>query len=349
MATISARKRSNGTAAYTAQIRLKRAGKVVHTEAKTFDRKQAAQAWAKKREAEIERDGFEKPDDPPLSDAIDRYIEDSQRSIGKTKAQVLRSIKSHDIADKPCSTITSADILAFAQSLSVTPQTVGNYIAHLSAIFAVAKPAWGMPLDQQAMRDAQVVAKRLGVISKSRERDRRPTPGELDRLMEHFGLIRAKRRDSVPMQAIVAFAIYSTRRQEEITRVLWNDWDGDRLLVRDLKHPGEKIGNNQWVELTPEAQAIIKAQPKRSERIFPYGTDAISASFTRACKFLAIEDLHFHDLRHHGISRLFETGRTIPQAASVSAHRSWSSLKRYAHIRQTGDCMVDWPWLAAVT
>lgn len=59
---------------------------------------------------------------------------------------------------------------------------------------------------------------------------------------------------------------------------------------------------------------------------------------------LGIEDLHFHDLRHEGVTRLFEMGRTIPQAASVSGHRSWSSLKRYAHIRQTGDKYAEWKW-----
>ncbi|MGA6995231.1 MAG: hypothetical protein WBZ22_03140 [Pseudolabrys sp.] len=50
-----------------------------------------------------------------------------------------------------------------------------------------------------------------------------------------------------------------------------------------------------------------------------------------------MKDLRFHDLRHEGISRLFEIGRTIPQAAAVSGHRSWTSLKRYTRIRQTGD------------
>ena len=56
--------------------------------------------------------------------------------------------------------------------------------------------------------------------------------------------------------------------------------------------------------------------PRRDDRIFPYSTDAISAAFTRACKVLGIEDLHFHDLRHEGVSRLFEMGWTIPQVAS---------------------------------
>jgi integrase len=59
--------------------------------------------------------------------------------------------------------------------------------------------------------------------------------------------------------------------------------------------------------------------------------------------------LHFHDLRHEGISRLFEVGRSIPQVAAVSGHRSWQSLQRYAHLRQTGDKYAGWKWLAVVS
>jgi integrase len=84
--------------------------------------------------------------------------------------------------------------------------------------------------------------------------------------------------------------------------------------------------------------------PRVKPEIFPYSTDAISAAFTRACKILGIKDLRFHDLRHEGISRLFEIGRTIPQVAAVSGHRSWSSLKRYTHIRQIENRYGNWKW-----
>ena len=117
------------------------------------------------------------------------------------------------------------------------------------------------------------------------------------------------------------------------------------LPLRDMKHPGDKIGNDVWCELVPEASAIIEAMPRRDERIFPYTTDAISAAFTRACQIRSIEDLHFHDLRHEGVSRLFEMGRTIPQVATVSGHRSWSSLQRYTHLREVGDKYAEWKWL----
>jgi hypothetical protein len=43
---------------------------------------------------------------------------------------------------------------------------------------------------------------------------------------------------------------------------------------------------------------------------------------------------------------LFEMGRTIPQVAAVSGHRSWTNLKRYTHIRQSKDKYEAWKWLA---
>ena len=156
------------------------------------------------------------------------------------------------------------------------------------------------------------------------------------------------------MQQIIAFAIFSTRRQEEITCIAWTDFEpaapplhlNARILIRDMKHPGDKVGNDVFCDLPPEATAIIETIPRKKKEIFPYSVDAIGAAFTRACKLLAIDDLHFHDLRHDGISRRSEMGKTIPQAAVVSGHRSWSSLKRYSHLRQTGDKYAGWKWLA---
>ncbi len=68
------------------------------------------------------------------------------------------------------------------------------------------------------------------------------------------------------MQKIVAFALFSTRRQEEITLLRWDDLDEDRILVRDMKHPGDKKGNNVYCELPPEALAIIKSMPRDENR-----------------------------------------------------------------------------------
>jgi integrase len=174
---------------------------------------------------------------------------------------------------------------------------------------------------------------------------RRPTIEEMDKLMAFFGERQERSPDAAPMQRIMGFALFSTRRLGEIVRIRWEDmdWAGARVLVADMKHPGQKAGNDVWCDLPYEAMAFMPAASKG--RIFPYTEDAISASFTRACQVLAIDNLHFHDLRHEGVSRLFEMGKTIPHVAAVSGHRSWQSLQRYTHLRQTGDKWAGWKWL----
>jgi integrase len=350
MGTIIERTRKDGTTSYLAQILLKRKGQIIHRESQTFDRKQAAKAWLARRETELSEPGaLDKREDPKLTDVIDRYIADAKRPLGSTKKQVLNTIKQHGIADRKSSDIKSPDLVAFAQSLKVQPQTRQSYMSHLRGIFAIARPMWGFPLEQREIQDAMVVCRRMGITSAGNSRDRRPTLAELDRIMKHFEEVRRRRPRSQPMNKVLAFAIFSTRRQEEITRIKWEDVDVDRVWVRDMKDPEKKQGNDILCDLPPEAVAIINSMPRVTPEIFPYSTDSISAAFTRACQFLEIEDLHFHDLRHESISRLFEMGKTIPQVAAVSGHRTWNSLKRYSHLRQHGDKYADWKWLEAVT
>lgn len=356
MGTIVARKRKNGTIAYMAKIILKREGEIVHRESETFDRRPAAAAWIARREEELTKPGaIERAkiaaNDPLLSDVIDSYVNASEKEIGRTKAQVLRSIKTYAIARKRCSEIDATIIIEFAQSLDSAPSTRGNYLSHLSSIFAIARPMWGYPLDYKAMEDAQTVLRRMGIIAKSNERDRRPSLDELDLLMNHFQNIHKRRPRTTPMIRLIAFAIFSTRRQDEIGRIAWDDFEEEhsRVLVRDMKNPGDKIGNDVWCDLPDPALRIVKAMPQTGPTIFPYDPRSVSAAFTRACQFLKIEDLHFHDLRHDGVSRLFEMGMNIPHAAAVSGHRSWKSLQRYTHVRQRGDKYANWKWLSVVT
>lgn len=346
MGSITTRRRKGGGTSYLARIRIKHKGKVIHEESRTFPQKMLAKNWIKRREIELEDAPQPEEPDTTLGDAIRRYVETSQRKIGRTKAQVLRALEDDKIAAMPCHTIKSDHIVDLAERLGQDrqAQTVGNYLSHLSSVFQIAGPAWGIRLDPEAMRSAHIVCRRLGYVAKSQRRDRRPTIDEMTRIVEFFEDRSRRAPQSSPMHLIVVFAMFSTRRQDEITRITWDDYEGDRVMVRDMKHPGQKQGNDQWVDLPPEARAIIDRMPNVDERIFPYTADAICAAFTRACRVLGIEDLHFHDLRHEGVSRLFEMGWSIPHVATVSGHRSWQSLQRYAHVRQTGDRWADWKW-----
>lgn len=355
MGTIITRKRKNGSLSYTAQIVRKKDGTTVLRQAKTFSSKREANSWMAHREAQLdEPGGIERAvrTVSTLADAIDAYTKRVE-NIGRTKAQCLRSLKEYRIASMACEAITAKDICDLAHQLKQggrKPQTVGNYVSHLSAVFRVGRPLLGMPLSIQEMQDAQLVLTKTHGIAKSAERERRPSLAEVEALVAHFMERQQRAPRSAPMHKIIAFAIFSTRRQEEITRIQWDDLEEkhSRVLVRDMKHPGQKIGNDVWCELPPEAMRIALSMPRGKREIFPYSTDAIGKAFTNACKMLQIEDLHFHDLRHEGVSRLFEMGRTIPLAASVSGHRSWTSLKRYSQIKEQGDKFANWKTLELI-
>ena len=43
-------------------------------------------------------------------------------------------------------------------------------------------------------------------------------------------------------------------------------------------------------------------------------------------------DLHFHDLRHEAISRLFEMGLDAMTVSEIRGHKTLSQLKRYTHL-----------------
>ena len=361
MATIRARKRTDGTISYTAQIRLSRDGVQVYQESQTFARKQAAQAWVRKRETELDQPGaIERANriGATVKEMIERYTDEMEkvRPLGKTKLGTLKAISESYLGKVNDQDINSQQLVEYAlwrmsvEGGSVKPQTAGNDLAHLGAVLSIARPAWGYEVDPHAMTDARRVLKKLGYNMRSRERDRRPTLDELDKLLTHFQGIQAYRPTSINMLKLVAFALFSTRRQEEITRIQWADLDetGQRVLVRDMKNPGQKLGNDVWCHLPPEAWAVLQTMPKAVAEIFPYSAESISTSWTRACKFLGIEDLHFHDLRHEGVSRLFEMEWDIPRVASVSGHRDWNSMRRYTHLRGRGDVYANWEWFETV-
>ena len=132
-------------------------------------------------------------------------------------------------------------------------------------------------------------------------------------------------------------------RQEEICKARWSELDSRTrmLLIRDRKDPRDNKGNNQRIPLFAttgyDAWAIVEEQrTKRSnddDRIFPFNHRSVGTAFRRGCADLGIHDLHFHDLRHEGTSRLFEAGFTIEQVALVTGHKDWKMLRRYTHLK----------------
>lgn len=182
------RKRSDGSTDFTAQIRKRQQGITVYNITQTFNDRGKAKAWMSKVEADL-KSGSRLPqlnqERKIFHMVIDQYIKDLGDDIGKTKRQVLRTIKSMTIAQQICDSIDTSALVAFARQLKKErkPQTVGNYLMHLSAVFSIAEVAFNAKLDEGEMRKAVKICWRLKIIKKSGKRSRRPRLCELDSLM----------------------------------------------------------------------------------------------------------------------------------------------------------------------
>lgn len=340
MATIIARKRKKQTV-YQARIRINKGG-VTYQESETFEKKAMAKEWAARRETELRVPGvLEKLTHKgvTIKEVLQWYRDDYDGATkwGRSKLSHVNFLIDHSFADTDALSLTPREVLAHLRGRRKTASasTVNNDIIWLTNAFRSARIDRGVPVASQALEDAAFLARKERLIGKPKERNRRPTMDELERLVAHF---KKQRKNKIPMVDIIGFAIFSTRRQEEICTIKRSDFANGGVWVRDMKHPREK--RDTFVFLPERAQAIADRQPE-GDIIFPYNSKSVSSAFTRACQVLGIEDLHFHDLRHEGISYLFELGKQIPEVAMVSGHQSWASLKRYSHIKEMGDRYAD--------
>lgn len=339
MATIVKRRRGDGSTAYRATIRIKRAGKLLHQETKTFSRNAVADAWAARRELELEHPGAldrARVGDASLGSLLRRYaLEYSELGrMGRSKTADLARIQSYDIARAGATSLTAGALIDHVRKRRLEgagPATVLNDLVWIGVVLRTAKTAWGLPVHPEAVTEARSFCMGHGLVARPQRRDRRPTPDELGRLTAYF---RQRPRSDIPMADIMWFAIHSCRRQDEITSLLRADLDRKHhaILVRDMKHP-RTAGISRTAKLTRDAMKLLLAQPRGPERFFPYDPKTVGAAFTRACKVLGITDLRFHDLRHDGTSRLFEAGYQIHEVAQFTLHQSWAELKRYTQLR----------------
>jgi integrase len=224
--------------------------------------------------------------------------------------------------------INTDDLVSWAQrrrDQGAGPYTINCDLGKLGTVLRYAGK--GLP---DVVGAARPTLTYLGLIGGGGKRERRPTEDESARVLEWLAI-----HKGAAYSDFARFGALTAMRRSEVARILWQDLDRAKkmVLIRDRKDPRQKVGNDQWVPLLGDAWALALRQPKISERIFPVHPQTMTKYFTECCRELGIPDLHLHDLRHEGISSMFEQGFDIPQVAVVSGHRDWRHLKRYTQIK----------------
>lgn len=352
----SERPRKDGTIVYKAQIRIQK-NKKSYSLSKTSTDRRMLEMWAERKERELKtaepaqlENGKHKG--TTIGVVLQWYLDDFDglSKFGRSKlSHINYLINNYDFASLDAVNLKPQQLIkhTMERAKEASPSTINNDLVWLRNAFRSARLTRDAPLNLQVIDDAVALLRQEKIIARSKQRDRRPTLEELNKLLDYCSS--RDGRAQLPMTDIILFALFSSRRQEEICTIRWNDLDERRsgVLVRDMKHPNKKI--DTFVHLVPEAWAVINRQEKTNEIIFPYNSRSVSSAFARCCKFLEIEDLRFHDLRHECVSWLFELHWDIPRVSNVSGHKSWSSLQRYTHLSQheKHDKYEGWKWRPA--
>lgn len=323
---------------WQAIVRVKRGGAIVHQESRTFSTERLAKAWAEKLEASLKLNGVPQRalKVQTVGSVLIKYLHalEAHGEVRRTRRHELEQLVSYFdkvcLADATASVYTDFATKRRAEGASAT--TVLHNLAAIRATLNSARAMFGLDVDGSAVAQAIDAMKRVGVVAPSQSRDRRPSPSELDGLVREFARVAPYPSTLIPMEKIVPLAVALPRRLGELLDMRWTDYDKKRrlILLRDTKDP-RKI-RNEVIPVPPAAAAIMETLPVIDERILPYRPESVSRAFQRACDRLSIQDLRFHDLRHEGISRLFEQGLAIQEVAIISGHTSWAMLRRYTHL-----------------
>lgn len=347
---------------WRAQVRVKNMTPV----SQVFKTQREAKEWAREQEGKVSQSANLTGENLTVSDVIETYKSNVPR-ICQSKETAFR-VLDYYLGSAKVRDLTTKRVVEYAKTRRSEkfpngrkqgrpglpgPATVLQDLIYLKTVLkhgGAMLDATGATHAAAVVERAMLTLRHADMIDDSERRERRPTEEEL-RAIDITLASRPRAASSVPTFDVVMFSICTCLRLGEIVGsggVTWEDLDlaGRTLVVRKRKDPTTYQGRDDCIPLlvghvtyggnvVDPIDIILhqKTAKWRKGRIFPFAESTIGVNFANAVLDSGIVNLTFHDLRHDGISRMFEADYDIPQVASVSGHKSWKNLQRYTHLR----------------
>lgn len=358
MGSIRTKKSKDGTPRYYAEIRINK-NDTKFSESKTLSTKTLAKSWLRQRELELESNPslLQKSQQKSMTfgNLAKLYLDSTHGKFARSWVSTILMLSKIPIASLTVDKMTAADFNEFAHARlnghytgyrPIGSSTLKNNMLTIKGLLHFGE-SLGLDVPLADFEKSMQGLSRTRQSAASNKRNRLPTSDELIRLTRYFQDKYGRRAVAVPMHLIIWFAIYSARRQDELTRLRLLDFDGEWWQLHDVKNPKGSRGNHKSFLVNDNAKRLIPyftdpilRQNQRTmvknyddDLLIPASSKTISRFFTEGCKLLGIKDLHFHDLRHEACTRYAEQGLTIPQIQAHSLHENWGSLQRYVNIR----------------
>lgn len=290
----------------------------------TFDTKAEAQRWAAEIEGDMSRARFvdlREAEQTTLAEALERYrreVTQGKKGRRQEEIRIDRLVESRYGA-MSLAAIKSSTMAEYRDSelkRGVSTATVRLNLAILSHLYTVAVKDWGI----QGLVNP---CKNIRMPKGSKQRDRRPTSAELDRLYKAAGEMNAQ------LPVMIELAIETAMRRSELVMLRKDQIRGKVAFLEDTKN-----GERRAVPLSKRALELLAGLPTPigGGRYFSLTLNTVSNYFPKACAAAGVEGLRLHDLRHEATSRLFERGFNMMEVASITGHKTLAMLKRYTHL-----------------
>jgi integrase/recombinase XerD len=149
--------------------------------------------------------------------------------------------------------------------------------------------------------------------------------------------------DDTDFKYLTKFAVFTMMRLGEITNLRWDAVDLQRREVQ-VRSKGQfrvKGGKPRFVPMNDWVQAFLASKERTTEHVFsrngkPLKASSVSHRFKRYVRKAGLDDgVHFHSLRHTGISWLANKGVPQPFIQRIAGHSSLKVTDIYTHAEES--------------
>jgi integrase len=281
----------------------------------TFTHKKDALQWAREKEVELQKRSLKLQSGkfPLLKNLIEKYIKTI--SINKKgynfEKYCFNNILRSKVSDLPINFITTQHLSEYRDERlkRVKYSTFVRELNLIRHLFTVAIKEWGFAISNPC----KMIIKQNGIY----KRERRLTNTEYNFLVKG-------NYPQVKLRMIIELALETAMRRGEILNIKPEHIKGQTLLI-----PETKNNHSRTIPLTKRALYILE----NTELPFSMSANAVRLAWERLKKKGGVNNLHFHDLRHEAISKLFEKCLSIPEVALISGHKDIRMLFRYTHLK----------------
>lgn len=331
------------------RVRIRRQGSPVLS--RTFPTKKEAERWQSEQESALSHSStlplsvrdYKVAARVTLADLVERYLGSEHFAAKRPKTQrgekikvphLIRHLGEYGITKLNASLIAAyRDTRLKEKTVKGTPVSrdqVRLEMALLCVILNLAAGEWQLI----PANPCKGVRKPKGM-----ERDRR-----LDEAEEKALRLTLMRRKDKRLLRFFLVAFYTGMRAGEIAELKKSYFNVERRCL-DLPPAATKSNKSKRIVLTDHAYNILIQAANDAEEVSPFIFSSKSrngeyhpfdygCAWHRVLRKAGISDLHFHDLRHEFVSRLFEnTKLSDGQIASLTGHSDPRSLWRYKHLR----------------